>query len=44
MWTDATRALHVRSGLALPSDLTDAEWALLGPFFTSPSSVGRRRK
>lgn len=24
MWTDATRALHARAGLALPSDLTDA--------------------
>jgi transposase len=44
MWTDTTRALHARSGLALPSDLTDAEWALLEPFLPPPSSVGRPRK
>ncbi|MBH2000035.1 MAG: IS5/IS1182 family transposase, partial [Sphingomonadaceae bacterium] len=31
MWTDTTRALHARSGLALPSDMTDAEWAVLEP-------------
>jgi len=29
MWTDTTRAYHARSGLALPSDLTDEEWAVL---------------
>ena len=44
MWTDTTRALHARGGLALPSDLTDAEWALLEPFFPPPSHVGRPRK
>ena len=32
MWTDTTRAHHARTGLTLPSDLTDAEWALLEPF------------
>lgn len=44
MWTDTTRALHARTGLALPSDLTDAEWAVLEPFFPPPSHVGRPRK
>jgi len=44
MWTDTTRALHARCWLALPSDLTDAEWALLEPFFPPPSHVGRPRK
>ena len=44
MWTDTTRALHARTGLALPSDLTDAEWAVLEPFFPLPSFVGRPRK
>ena len=44
MWTDTTRAHHARSGLALPSDLTDAEWAILEPFFPPPSSTGRPRK
>ena len=40
MWTDTTRALHARTGLALPSDLTDAEWAVLEPFF--PPAVACR--
>jgi len=44
MWTDTTRTHHAREGLALPSDLTDAEWAVLEPFFPPPSYVGRPRK
>ncbi len=44
MWTDTTRTLHARSGLTLPSDLTDAEWAVLEPFIPLPSQVGRPRK
>lgn len=44
MWTDTTRALHARTGLALPSDLTDGEWAVLEPFLPPPSHVGRPRK
>lgn len=44
MWTDTTRTQHARSGLRLPSDLTDAEWALLEPILPPPSSVGRLRK
>ena len=44
MWTDTTRAYHARAGLALPSDLTDGEWAVLEPFFSPPSHVGRPRK
>lgn len=44
MWTDTTRALHPRSGQALPSDLTDAEWSLLEPLLPPASSVGRPRK
>lgn len=44
MWTDTTRALHARRGLALPSDLTDAEWALLEPLLPPASRVGRPRK
>lgn len=43
MWTDTTRAYHAREGLALPSDLTNAEWAVLEPFFPPPSVVGRPR-
>jgi transposase len=44
MWTDATRVHHARAGLALPSDLTDGEWAVLKPFLPPPSFVGRPRK
>ena len=44
MWTDTTRALHARTGLALPSDLTDAEWAVLEPFLPPTCFVGRPRK
>ena len=33
-----------RKGLALPSNLTDGEWAVPGPFFPLPSKVGRPRK
>lgn len=36
MWTDTTRAYHARAELALPSDLTDAEWTVLEPFFRRP--------
>ena len=44
MWTDTTREHYARAGLALQSDLTDAEWAVLEPFFPPPSNVGRPRK
>ena len=44
MWTDTTRALHARSGLALPTDLTDAEWAILEPLLPPPARTGRPRK
>ena len=33
-------ARHSHVGLALPSDSTDAECALLEPFFPPPSHVG----
>jgi putative transposase len=41
MWTDITRAHHARDGLDLPNDLTDAEWALIGPHIPSRSQLGR---
>ena len=44
MWTDTTRAQYARAQLILPSDLTDAEWAVLEPFLPQPSQVGRPRK
>ena len=44
MWTDTTRAQYARADLALPSDLTDAEWAVLEPLLPGPCCVGRPRK
>ncbi len=44
MWTDTTRAQYARADPALPSDLTDAEWALLEASFPAPCHVGRPRK
>jgi putative transposase len=44
VWTDITRAHHARESLALPSDLTDSEWAVLEPFFPPPAHTGRPRK
>ena len=44
MWTDTTRAIHARKGLALPSSLTDDEWVVLEPFLPLASHVGRPRK
>ncbi len=41
MWTDTTRKQFARDGLRLPSDLTDAEWAVLEPLFGSRSQRGR---
>ena len=44
MWTDTTRAQHGRTGLRLPSDLTDGEWALLEPLLPSRKKLGRPPK
>ena len=41
MWTDTTRRQFARSDLRLPSDLTDAEWAVLEPLFPARSRRGR---
>jgi putative transposase len=43
MWTATTLAQYARADLALPSDLTDPEWAVLEPFLPLPSHVGRPR-
>lgn len=44
MWTDITRAQHARKGPGLPSDLRDAEWAVLEPLLPPGSAFGRPRK
>lgn len=41
MWTDTTRKQYARAGLRLPSDLTDAEWAVLEPLLPPRSKRGR---
>jgi transposase len=44
MWTDITRAQHAREGLRLPSDLTDAEWAIFEPLMPLAAATGRPLK
>lgn len=41
MWTDTTRRQFARYELRLPSDLTDAEWAVLEPLLPARSRLGR---
>jgi len=43
MWTRDTRLEHDRDDLRYPSDLTDAEWAILEPLFPPPCKTGRKR-
>ena len=44
MWTQAHRATYKQSGTALPSDLTDVEWARLEPLIPAAEPGGRPRK
>ena len=44
MWTTETRTRHDRSKLRYPSDLTDAEWALVGPVIPPAKRGGRKRE
>ena len=44
MWTVEQRQAHGRAGLRYPSDLTDAEWALVEPFIPPAKRGGRRRR
>ena len=43
MWTPDTRTEHDRDDLHYPSDLTDAEWAILSPLLPPPARTGRKR-
>jgi hypothetical protein len=36
MWTNENRARYDRSKSRYPSDLTDAEWARIGPLIPPP--------
>lgn len=45
MWTAANRKSYERKGLRYPSDMTDAEWALVKPLVDVPQrGQGRRRR
>ena len=43
MWTAEHRRAVDRRGLRYPSDLTDAEWALVAPFVPPARRGGRKR-
>ena len=44
MWTPESRRLNNRDHLRYPSDLTDAEWALIGPLIPPGKPGGRTRE
>jgi transposase len=44
MWTDEHRKTYARVGGRYPSDMTDAEWALLEPLIPPAKSGGRPRE
>ena len=44
MWTRENRGLYERKGLRYPSDLRDAEWALIAPLIPPAKRGGRRRE
>jgi putative transposase len=44
MWTDAHREAHKQGSGSFPSNLTDAEWAVLGPLIPAATPGGRPRK
>ena len=41
MWTPTTRRQQSRAGLRYETDLTDAEWAVIGPLLPEPARCGR---
>ena len=43
MWTNDTRARNDRSKLRCPSDLTDEEWAMIGPLIPAAKRGGNKR-
>jgi len=44
VWTDDNRKDYERKGLRYPSDMTDAEWALIAPLIPPEKRHGRRRE
>ena len=43
MWTNENRGRYDRSKLRYPSDLTDEEWALIGPLIPPAKKGGNKR-
>jgi len=43
MWTDENRGRYDRSKWPYPSDLTDGEWALIGPLIPPAKRGGNKR-
>jgi transposase len=43
MWTPENRGRYDRSKLRYPSDLTDGEWALVGPLIPPAKRGGNKR-
>lgn len=43
MWTNENRGRYDRSKLRYPSDLTDAEWALIEPLIPAARRGGNKR-
>jgi hypothetical protein len=43
MWTNENRGRYDRSKLRYPSDLTDEEWALIGPIIPPAKRGGNKR-
>ncbi|MBV8504318.1 MAG: transposase [Alphaproteobacteria bacterium] len=43
MWTKENRGRYDRSKLRYPSDLTDEEWALIGPIIPAAKRGGNKR-
>jgi transposase len=43
MWTTKNRGRYDRSKLRYPSDLTDEEWAMVGPLIPAAKRGGNRR-
>ena len=43
MWTDEARIQHAPRAQGYPSDVTDAEWALIAPMIPPPRRGGRPR-
>ena len=44
MWTDEQRRTYGRPGGGYPSDMTEAEWSVLGPLIPDATPGGRPRK